>query len=68
MTQWIPLGDIDWGHERAFWGPGNVLYLDLDSGYVGVHTQTHTIMKLTLKVSGIYVLNYVCYASVLNFI
>lgn len=41
MTQWLPLGDIDWGHEGAFWGARNVFCLDLDSDYMGIHIHNH---------------------------
>lgn len=44
-------------------GELEILYLDLESGYMG-NGYTHTIMRLTLKVSGIHALNNIHYALI----
>lgn len=31
------------GHEGTFWGDGNVLYLDRNSGYIGVHDRQNSM-------------------------
>lgn len=48
---------------KELYGELELLYLDLESGYIG-NGYTHTIMKLTLNVSGIHMLNYVCCALI----
>ena len=42
------------GHERAFWGAGNIQYLDVDSGYRNEH------MRKNLSSSTCYICTFKC--------